>query len=138
MLRWKLHTKVLSRLMAGLFAVQLIGAGFCLLTPEAHAMPAAHSMDQGMQMAAEDEHCAQPAEQSEKHGASCAHCLQPDISVQKHATPDQIDLVLLPDFLAHKKILTETIHAVSLSPRTPTGPPRSSTLIYDITQRIRV
>ena len=133
-----LHNKALSRLMAGLFAVQLIGAGFCLLTPEAHAMPAAHAMGHEMQMGAADEHCAQPAEQGEKHGASCAHCLQPDISVQNHAAPDHISPLLLPDFHTYRKAVTGTVHTLALSSRTPTGPPRSSTLIYDITQRIRV
>ena len=141
MLRRKLHTRLLSRLMAGLFALQLIGTGFCLLTPDAHAMPAAHAaMAHDTHMAPTDEHCAQPVEHSEEHGASCAHCLQPkvDLSAKHNQAPNQVVLALLPDFLAADQTANIDSHALLLSSRTPTGPPRSSTLIYDITQRIRV
>ena len=141
MLRRKIHTRLLSRLMAGLFALQLIGTGFCLLTPDAHAMPAAHAvMSHDIHMAPADEHCAQPAEHREEHGASCAHCLQPqvDLSAKHNQAPSQIALALLPDFFAPDTTASLGNSIVSLASRTPTGPPRSSTLIYDITQRIRV
>jgi len=132
---------LLSRLIAGLFALQLIGTGFCLLTPDAHAMPAAYAaMKHDMHMATTDEHCAQPVDHGEEHGASCAHCLQPqvDLSAKHNQAPSQTALALLPDFLAADQTASIDSHAVLLSSRTPTGPPRSSSLIYDITQRIRV
>ena len=141
MLRRNLQIRLLSRLMAGLFALQLIGTGFCLLTPDAHAKPAVHAaMTHDMHMAPTDEHCAQPAEHSEEHGATCAHCLQPqvDLSAKHNQAPNQIVLAFLPDFLAADQTANIDNHALLLLSRTPTGPPRSSSLIYDITQRIRV
>lgn len=139
MLRRKQHTRLLSRLLAGLFALQLIGS-FCLLTPAAHAMPVVHAMAESMPMGVTDEHCAQATGHSERQAASCAHCLQPevDLSAKHNQAPGQIGLALLPDFLTPDSTASVAGPAALLSSRTPTGPPRSSSLIYDITRRIRV
>ena len=141
MLKYKLHRRALSRLFDGLFAVQLFAAGFCLMIPQAHAMPmlkAAHSMSDSM---ADAEHCTQPMESQMSHDAehsSCTHCDQPDSFLQNASAPVQLDLEILPDLLAAPNIAEWTKQSISLFSRTPTGPPRSSSLLYHISPRILV
>lgn len=137
MLKFKLHRRALSRLFAGLFAVQLFAAGFCLMMPQVHAMPmlkATHSM-------ADAEHCTQPMEARMSHDAdhaSCTHCDQPDSFLQNASAPVQPDLETLPDLPAAPAIVEQSSRSVSFFARTPTGPPRSSSLLYHISPRILV
>jgi len=136
MLTRRLHIRGISRLMAALFAAQIMVAGFCLLTDDAHAMASLQSQDVQASCSKNihaDEHHAQ------EHSGNCFHCDQPDkltnataASVASHALV-ALALVSLP-------VAPMSISAVTglLSTRTPTGPPRSSTLLYTTTQRIRV
>ncbi len=141
MLKRKLYRRALSRLIAGLFAVQFIAAGFCLMMPQAHAMPmakVAHSMSDTMDKA---EHCTQPMETQMSHDtghSSCTHCDQPDSFLQNASAPVQLDLDMQPDLLAAPKVSDWVSQTVSLFSRTPTGPPRSSSLLYRISPRILV
>jgi len=127
-----------SRLTAILFAVQMLVTGFCMLTPQAHAMPTM------MQATHVDAHCAKHQGGRQGHHASgqsdeCYHCDQPDgLSNTSSPALAKVQLVLpgmimLPDV----RLLSFADHA-ALTVRVPTGPPRSSSLIYHITQRIRV
>lgn len=141
MLKRKLFRRALSRLISGLFAVQLIAAGFCLMMPQAHAMPmvkAAHSMSDSM---TNTEHCKQPMEaqmgQDAEH-SSCTHCDQPDSFLQNVSTPIQLDLEMQADLLPAPIASDWISQTVSLFSRTPTGPPRSSSLLYHISPRILV
>jgi hypothetical protein len=141
MLKVKLHRRALSRLITGLFAVQLFAAGFCLMMPQAHAMPmvkAAHSMSDSM---TDTEHCTQPMESQMSHDAehsSCTHCDQPDSFLQNASAPIQLDLEMQADLLPAPSALEWISQSVSLFSRTPTGPPRSSSLLYHISLRILV
>ena len=141
MLKFKLYRRALSRLFAGIFAVQLFAAGFCMMMPRAHAMPmikAAHSMSDSM---ANTEHCTDSMKTQMSHNAehsSCTHCDQPDSFLQNASAPVQSDIVMLPDLLPAPTVSDWSKQSVSLFSRTPTGPPRSSSLLYHISPRILV
>ncbi|MDQ6992406.1 MAG: hypothetical protein Q9M31_02955 [Mariprofundus sp.] len=140
MLRRKLNSRGLSRLMAGLFALQIVLTGFCLLTPEAHAMPMPTVHSTSAHTGDVDGHCAKAenGQHSSGHSDSCYHCDQPDqLSNQAPLTFAHV-VLLLPVFLIEPAV--QTWHSLSglLSVRTPTGPPRSSTLLYTTSQRILI
>ena len=141
MLKKKLYRRGLSRLVAGLFSVQLLVAGLCLMMPQAHAMPmvkAAHSIPDSMDKTG---HCTPAMTATMRHGAghtACTHCDQPDSFLQNASTPIQLDLAMLPDLLAAPGASGWISRSISLFSRTPTGPPRSSSLLYQTTQRILI
>jgi len=141
MLNRKMNLRGLSRLMIGLFAVQVLAAGFCLLTPETHAANA-HPVDMQMPMSGDMmAHCDNDAKAESGHaghGGACAHCDQPDELVQSKASTFNIDLDLPVMLVASVEIDLPAPVSVDLAMRTPTGPPRSSSLIYTTTQRIRI
>jgi len=146
MLLCKTHTRRLSRLIAGLFAVQIVVTGFCLLTSQAHAMPmaqmgATHMSD--TQMDGTSGHCSKSmqgkAQHSDtSHSDGCFHCDEPAQFV-KAGTADltQVSLVLVA-----LSVLPEMATLAGWDETTPfykpTGPPRSSSLLFTTTQRIRV
>lgn len=143
-----MHMRGVSRLMAMLFAVQIVVGGFCLLTAEAHAMP------QAMQAQHVHAHCAKSSS-SEHHQAdhqlnadhqhsqddsgNCYHCDQPDELSSSAFTSAAPVLLVLSDFISLSVApLSGKAATGLLTARTPTGPPRSSSLLYTTTQRIRV
>ncbi len=141
MLIRRMNLRGLSRLMAGLFAVQIMVAGFCLLTADAHAISMHQMMPEQAEQLAEDmaEHCSKSLAGSDQHHAdSCFHCDDPDMFVK--AAPVDLpgfDPVLsfvatLPD------ISVSIVSTLAPSGLMPTGPPRSSSLLFSTTQRIRV
>jgi len=146
MLLRKVHTRRLSRLIAGLFAVQIVVTGFCLLTSQAHAMPMEQMPDSSMaDTLIEDmaEHCAKSIQGGGQYSNSsqsdgCFHCDEPDQFVSAASvdiapvSPVFVALSVLPEMPA----LTTWDEATAF--HTPTGPPRSSSLLFTITQRIRV
>jgi hypothetical protein len=141
MLKRKLFRRALSRLISGLFAVQLIAAGFCLMMPQAHAMPmaqASHSMSASM---ADDNHCKQSMEaqmgQDAEH-SPCTHCDQLDSFLQNASAPIQLDIDMQADLLPVPTASDWISQSISLFSRTPTGPPRSSSLLYHISPRILI
>jgi len=142
MLKKKLYRRGLARLVAGLFSVQLLVAGLCLMMPQAHAMPmvkAAHSIPDSMDKTG---HCT-PAMTATQMGHdsehfSCTHCNQPDSFSQNISAPVQLDLAMLPDLPAAPGVSDWISRSISLFSRTPTGPPRSSSLLYQTTQRILI
>jgi hypothetical protein len=141
MLKRKLFRRALSRLISGLFAVQLIAAGFCLMMPQAHAMPmvqASHTMADSMISA---EHCKQPMEAQmgqEAEHSPCPHCDQLDSFLQNVSAPAQLDIDMQADLLPVPTASDWISPSISLFSRTPTGPPRSSSLLYHISLRILV
>ncbi|GAV20610.1 hypothetical protein MMIC_P1582 [Mariprofundus micogutta] len=141
MLNRKLNLRGLSRLMIGLFAVQILAAGFCLISPESHTANA-HAADMQMPMSTDMlEHCDVNAEAESghgDHGSACAHCNQPDELVQSKASTFNIDFDLPVMLVASTEIVLSAPASIDLAVRTPTGPPRSSTLIYTTTKRIRI
>jgi hypothetical protein len=146
MLLRKAHARRLSRLVAGLFAVQIVVTGFCLLTAQAHAMPmaqmgATHMSD--TQMGGTSGHCSEAMQGKTQHSDTshsdgCFHCDEPDQFV-KAGTADltQANLVLVG-----LCVLPEMSTLAGWDEATPfykpTGPPRSSSLLFTTTQRIRV
>jgi len=133
------------RLMAMLFAVQVMVGGFCLLTAEAHAMPPSMSM-QGMAM---DGSCAKSGhvdhnlngqhQHEQDDSGNCYHCDQPDELSSSAFTSAAPVLLVLSDFISLPAAPLFDLAATGLlTARTPTGPPRSSSLLYTTTQRIRV
>lgn len=143
------HSAQAARLILLVFALQVVVGGFCVLTPDAHAMSAsmqAYEVDDNCDKLAHHE-SAQQAWQSvaspavaHQHTVSCSHCGQPDelSSGALHGTTTTIALILVD--VAALPVAQSMQHAASgmHALRTPTGPPRSSSLLYTTTQRIRV
>ncbi len=127
-----------SRLTAALFAVQMLVTGFCMLTPQAHAMP------DMMQTAQVEAHCAKhhdmmSGHQTSEHSDECYHCDQPDgLANAAQLSVAKVPLLLPGIIMAPLAGEPLRMDVALMALRTPTGPPRSSTLIYHITQRIRV
>jgi len=127
-----------SRLMAALFAMQVMVAGFCMITAEAQAMPyqdISHAMDMGA-------HCDKSDSTDEHHqdsSDSCYHCDQPDEAVHSNIMSFMSVAMLLPGVIstpAHQQWLD--VSSGQCLSRTPTGPPRSSSLLYSTSQRILI
>ena len=144
----KSHTRRISRLVAGLFAVQIVVTGFCLLTSQAHAMPMSQMSGSGMHMSDTvmgdmDGACGKSAHMDGQyngtsHSGGCFHCDEPDQFV-KAGTADltQVSLVLVAlSLLPEMPALAAWDETTSFY--APTGPPRSSSLLFTTTQRIRV
>jgi len=123
--------------MAGLFAMQIMVGAFCLLTTDAHAMPMVqHAVADQM-----DAHCTNaPLHQQHDpaHSGACYHCDQPDeLSNTSFSSLVQV-AILLPGMIAdHAMQSSSHVSGLHFS-RTPTGPPRSSTLLYTTSPRIRI
>jgi hypothetical protein len=147
MLSRYLHIRGLSRLMVALFAVQIIVGGFCLLTSEASAMP--HTAA-GQKMHV---HCDMKGHVSGQNlsdqtitghhtqdgSSSCYHCDQPDqLSSSNYSSVASLSLLLVDDISLTIAPLPFNSAVGFLSTRTPTGPPRSSSLLYTTTQRILI
>ena len=139
----KLHIRNTSRLMAGLFAMQLFAGAFCMMTPAVHAKPVANMSSHEMSshhITAANEHCATTASESPnaEHQQACAHCNQPDEVLQNAqlSVDSSLQFIAYVDMKWHE---TDLFQAGSLlNSLVPTGPPKSSSLIYTTTQRIRI
>jgi len=123
--------------MAGLFALQIVVTGFCLLTAEAHAMPMP-----AMQSGAVELPCAKSGHMdqhdSSSHSGSCYHCDQPDeLSNASFSSLAQVS-ILLPGIITMPVATTWQPESTLSFSRTPTGPPRSSSRLYTTSQRIRI
>jgi len=133
-------SRSMTRLMAVLFAVQIVVGGFCLLTAEAHE--ASQSVASTMQV---NGHCAKPMhvsanhKQDSDHSGNCYHCDQPD-ELSNAAFTSMVPVVLVLSNVIISPVAPPFSRVATglLSTRTPTGPPRSSSLLYTQTQRIRV
>jgi len=138
MLTRKLPRRGLSRLMTLLFAMQIIVGGFCLLTAEAHAMSLS------VQTMAMDGNCGKSMDpdhnqQVPDHSDACYHCDQP--AELSNANPASIagvtlvlsDVIRLPSAPLFSHTATGLFYA-----QMPTGPPRSSSLLYTTSQRILI
>lgn len=142
----KQQTRFVSRLVAGLFAVQIVVTGFCLLTSQAHAMPAgqmsaSHITDS---MKAEmAEHCSKSMQGGGHDAGSsnsdgCFHCDEPDQFV-KVGTADLAPVsIVLTLLVMLPQTLDWTVRTELSDTHTPTGPPNSSSILFTTTQRIRV
>ncbi len=135
----KVTIRPLTRLIAGVFALQIIVAGFCLLPQEAHTMPISMPVS---------EHCdsaemsmtktVQGHHQHDHQQSACAHCAQPDGIAQAQIQPDDLlQSILVPVIAANDDLGTNIISAV-VAVRVPTGPPRSHSLLLTTTQRLRI
>jgi len=150
MIAFRKHARAFSRLMAGLFAMQLVLTGFCLLTEDAHAMPMAAMNQMSAQHAGDfashcsktaphdDEHQAHSSDADSHHSDGCFHCDDSDMFV-KVAT---VDIPVFSPVLALMVIMPEAAvwsatRAVTTN-QISTGPPRSSSLLYTTTQRILI
>lgn len=138
MLNRKLNLRGFSRLMVGLFAVQVLAVGFCLLTPQIHA---ASAVDKSIPMSGEIAfHCESNVKAKPGHAehTACAHCDLPDELVTSKVSGFNMDVELPALALVATAIELSAPLSIDLSVRIPTGPPRSSSLLYTTTQRIRV
>ena len=127
MLLRRKSSRPLARLIAGVFTLQMIVAGFCLLPQQTHAMPAS------MQVS---EHCdsaemsmtrvAQSHQQHDHQQSVCAHCAQPDGIAQAQIQPDDLSqqFMFVPVVAATDSSETNIVSSV-VAVRVPTGPPRS-------------
>lgn len=142
----KPSTRLLSRLVAGLFAVQIVVTGFCLLTSQAHAMPMSQMLGtqaSASMMPAMGGSCVKSSDMKGHHNdtshtGGCFHCDEPD-QFLKVSTADIapaglvfVALAVMPELAS---ISVQPSVAATLQ---PTGPPRSSSLLFSTTQRIRI
>jgi len=129
----------MARLMAVMFAVQIMVGGFCLLTAEAHAMPHAVQTQNVQAHCAKSAHADATHEQDTEHSGNCYHCDQPDELSSSAFTSVAPVMLVLSDIISLPAMPLSGLASTGLlSTRTPTGPPRSSSLLYTTTQRIRV
>jgi len=137
MLMRKGHIRGTSRMLAGLFAMQMVLTGFCLLTADAHAMPAAQMS--GMQADSMAAMCPKSdSHDKQHHSDNCFHCDDGDQFVKVGSVdiaPLSLVLVALSTLPEHHLEQSSTDSIVYY---TPTGPPGSASLLYTTTQRIRV
>jgi len=132
-----MHSRGLSRLMAVMFVMQAIVGGFCLLTAEAHAMAQSVQTQDVRAHCAKNDHAAD--QHSHEDSGNCYHCDQPDelsnVSYSSFVSVALVlkDIITLPAMSQFDGAITGLF-----STRTPTGPPRSSSLLFSTTQRIRV
>ncbi|MDQ6963221.1 MAG: hypothetical protein Q9M28_11965 [Mariprofundaceae bacterium] len=114
--------------------LQLIAIGFCNMLPQANANP----MMKDMSVSAA--HCDKKADNTQakkQQIPSCSHCDQPDELWQTIKT--SLDTTALNvAILAWPSVTLHAVASVSLTSALATGPPRSSTLLYTTTQRIRL
>jgi len=137
MLNHYLHIRGLSRLMAVLFAMQVLVGGFCLLTTQAHAMP------QSLQTHEMSAHCAKSVDADQQHSSdhagTCYHCDQPDeLSNSAFSSISAMALGFSEINILPAALFSMADASGLFTARTPTGPPRSSTLLYTTTQRILI
>jgi len=107
------------------------------MAPETHAAYA-HEMQMPVSGSMAS-HCDNAVKSDAGHADSaCAHCDQPDELIQSKASLFNIDFEQ-PLILVTPTIIDSPAKAtVDFSVRAPTGPPRSSSLIYTTTKRIRI
>jgi len=131
--------RAVARLMAMLFAVQIMVGGFCLLTADAHEMPQSVQSQNAGAHCAKSVHTDASHEHGSNHSGNCYHCDQPDQLSSANAISIAPVMLVLADIITMPSAPQFSIAAIGLfSSRTPTGPPRSSSLLYTQTQRIRV
>ena len=136
-----------ARLLTLLFAAQVIAGGFCLMSAQAHEVHL-HGTHQAMGMAAMADtaihaNCAamvQPASASQHahHANGCIHCDQQTALNNVHADQFSAAWMLTQPVTWIDAPSLQPLHAGLFAAHTPTGPPRSSSLLFTITQRIRV
>ncbi len=139
--------------MVALLVVQSIAAGFCLMAPSA-TMPVL-SMEQAMTDSSESSmghrdsaHChpsfsihsvSENAPEKRMPKAPCAHCDQPDQLLLSTLQADDLDgLHHLVGSLSLLSVSLVPVMAQRIHTRINTGPPRSSSLLYTTTQRLRI
>ncbi len=134
------------RLLTLLFAAQVVAGGFCLMSAQAHELNLAmHAMDHSASSMPEmHAGCTANASQSDSsqhtaHDDGCSHCNQPTAMTGNLHTFQFADIGVLAQPITLIDVTTlHPVHTGFYAQRTPTGPPRSSSLLFTITQRIRV
>ncbi len=128
----------LSALSAGVFALQVLVTGFCLLSSQAHAMEGPMAEDMAVHCPKADLANAAGESRHDSGHDACFHC----DDGEKYA---KLSTGEAPAFSAQFVALfpiaqIEHVPAASGidSIRLTTGPPRSSSLLYSTTQRIRI
>ncbi len=120
-------TRRLMFAVALVFALQALASSGCLM-PAKLAPVMQHAV-------ADDCHGMQTGHGHAAPG--CFHCEEPDQALFAVATPDQAASAQLVSLSAGSAYALSLTHA-AVQPPAPTGPPRSSSLLYSITQRIRI
>jgi len=148
----------LVKAMVGLFAVQMVLTGICMLSPNAHAaMPITNMTSTTMSnttstttsnmMAQQGDtmagHCSQtlshaPHQANDAHSKACFHCDDSDMFVKAAVA----DVPVFSPVLVFVSVMPEVSvwhaeQAVSMAVM-PTGPPRSDSLLFSTTRRIRI
>jgi len=125
--------------------MQILLAGFCLMTRDVHAAAISSMSEiQADAMAGlcgkSEMHHAQPP--TGHHGSGCFHCDRQTPLIQSASATALADMPVFSPLLALVALVSEPVQrtmAASVSmPDMATAPPRSSTLLFTTTQRIRV
>jgi len=114
------------------FAIQVMAAGFCAI-PSAHAAPATAHATMNMQCTMD---MPMPAGQDMPE---CSHCKTPDLSTFANQTSDVSPtwalVAVLPTLLYQTSLTPEQEQPLFIASE---APPRSTSLIYHKTLRIRL
>jgi len=114
-----------------LFVFQMVAAGFCALSASAHAASLVNSQVQSDCSKSMSGH-----DQGQASDQVCSHCDMPDQAYQSIAAPPDHSSVLIG------LVFLSGIDVAESAPFTFNkwilAPPRSSSLIYNTSQRIRV
>jgi len=119
--------RLTARALTLLLAAQMSLAGLCLMP--AQAMPVVQHEHGGQVCQTED------GQQRHAMQHACYHCVQPDAQVSPAIFSIQADAPTA--CMVARPAASEARDAGLLAHR-PTGPPRSASLIYRYTQRIRI
>ncbi len=133
------HIRGVTRLIAGLFAVQLVLTGFCLLPSDAHAMPTAKMSVKQTDLMTKP--CSKSVRHSVPSGAqhsACFHCNGQNLFVKVAVVDLPTFTPMLSLVLVMARIEAWSESAGHTAELMPTGPPRSSSLLYATTQRILI
>jgi len=125
--------------MIGLFALQFVAAGFCLVSPALHASEMAMSSPMPVPMASDmSAHCGQHAK-AESSGtdqqSACSHCDAPDELISSKVSSFNVDLPVIAWALTGFDVVASQILDLTVHPAT--GPP-SSPLLFHRNQRILI
>ncbi|RMH60076.1 MAG: hypothetical protein D6678_06690 [Zetaproteobacteria bacterium] len=117
--------RALRLLCAAIFVAQTLLAGLCLMGGQAHAGA----------VALHAQHCKATDNPGKAPHRACYHCVSPDelVSPGPLWVVDHV-AVFVP--VARQGMPVRA--RLDVGARVPTGPPRSSTLIYRLTKRIRI
>ena len=138
MLNISRHIRRTSKLIVGLFALQILVTGFCLMTPQVHAAEINMASSTTVNMSS---HCPSNdsiAASEMQHDSACTHCEMPSELISSKITLADIHMDAPILLLLVATIQTDDT-SVAIPPLQHSDAlPRSSSIIYHTSSRILI